>query len=201
MTTTYTQTDTSATFNVGCSGRSAGLTTAARTAEVGGTAGSSEVTVDPNNNGTTLACFAFDVPVADAPGLSSWDSGTWNVTINFTTGDAGTTLEEVHICDNNGGTYSSVAGGTSETAIGYATTSGSTTRNISQGSNHTPQSEANSRPFVVIVLSNTDDHGAASVGITPSATIVAPYTVGGGADSGWIKEAAIKRQTHRRLRM
>ena len=178
MSVTYQQTDTSATFNVGCSGALAGATTAAREAQDGGTAGSTEVTVDPGNLVTGRACFDYVVPSGDAPGISNWTDGTWNITVNFTTGDAGTSLHAVHVCDYDGSTYASVC---SETSIGWPTTSGSTTRNIAQGGDYSPQNSSTSRPFIVIRLSNTDSHGSSACGITPDGTIVAPYTVGGGA--------------------
>lgn len=177
----FVQVDTSATFDVGCSGRSAGLTTAARQANSGGSAGSTPVTVDPDNNGTTLACFAF---LLGKPGVASWAAGDWTIPINFSVGDAGTTLAEVHVCDYNGGTIVDVDTDTSLTGLSDATTGGTVTKTVSQGSAHTPQSTADSQPFIVIVLTNTDNHGATSVDITPNQTINSPIddgAAGGGA--------------------
>lgn len=172
MAVTFTQEDTAATFNVGCSAKSAGPTTAGREARDGGSAGSSEVTVDPGNLSADLACFIYDCN--DPPNIASWQDGTWNITIDFSTGDAGTRLKEVYVCDYNGTGYTVVC---SETGLTYDTSSGPTTRNIAQGGAHTPQSQSLSRPFIVLVLDNIDLHGASSVGITPGSTIVAPFTV------------------------
>jgi len=174
VTVTYQQTDTTATFNVGCSARSAGVQNASRQAIVGGTAGTTEQSVNPDNQGGLRACFNFDVPVGDAPNIATWTDGNWQVTINFTSGDPGTFLKEVHVCDNNGGSYTTVC---SETGLTVATTAGSTTRTIAQGGDHSPQAQSTSRPFIVIVLENTDPHGGSACGITPSSTVVAPYTL------------------------
>lgn len=171
MATNYYQTDTSATFNVGCSGATGGTTTDARTCSTAsGDVGASAYTVNTGNN-VTRAVFAWELP---KPGTSSWEDGTWSIPINFTTGDAGTTLNAVYVCDKNGGSYSTVC---SETGLSVASTSGLTTRSIPQGGAWTPQSSTDSQPFIVVVLTNTDTHGGSSVAITSNQTISAPLNL------------------------
>ena len=180
----FQQIDTDGTFNVACSARSAGLTTAADQATAGGSAGSTPTTVDPDNNGTNLACYAYQ---CGKPGASAtWDAGTWVVRINFSTGDAGTTLEEVHVCDWLSGTgYTDVDTDTSATALAQATNGGAVTVNVTQSGAHTPQSAADSQPYIVLVFSNTDPHGATSVDITPSLVIDSPIDDGAAAGGGY----------------
>jgi hypothetical protein len=181
----FIQTDTSRTYNAGCSGFGDGVTTGGRRGEPGGTPGTGEVTVDPDNAAgpstpTDAACFVWD---CDAPGSgASWDSGTWTIPIDFTTGDAGTTLRAVYVCDFDGtSTYQTI---TSETGLSVATTAGLTTRNITQSTGWTPQSAANSRPFIVVVLRSADQHGGSSVGITMGRTINSPVDDGVTPPSG-----------------
>ena len=165
MASSFQQVDTAATFDVACSGATAGVTTAARGATRGGTAGTVNVTVDTDNN-VTRAIFAYDLA---APGAAIWKSGTWVVRINIISQDAGTTLEEVHICDNNGGTFvdvDSAGGGTQVTGLADGNT-GVITVNVTQTNNHTPQSVASSRPYIVLVFANADPHGTSSTDIRP----------------------------------
>lgn len=170
------QTDTSATFNVGCSTRSAGSTTAGRQAISGGTAGATEVTIDPglDTEASQRAVMIFE---SGAPNVAEWADGTWTVPVNITTCDAGTILREVWICDNNGGTFSTVGSNTSPGHTRGAT--GVVTVNIVNPGLHTPQSQANSTVFIVLVFSNNDPHGQSSAGVTPNQTINTPIVVGG----------------------
>ena len=172
----FAQTDPDGTFNVGCSSRSAGITTQADLCPVVGSAGSAATTIDPDNNGTLLACYNFE---CGKPGASAtWDAGDWVVRVNFTAGDAGTTLEEIHICDWLSGTgYTTVRSDTGA-ARGISTTAGQQDITLNQGSAHTPQSAADSQPVIVLVFTNTDDHGGSSANITPSALIDTPIDDG-----------------------
>lgn len=178
----FQQEDTAATHAAGCSARSDGVTTAGRQANSGGSAGSTPVTVDPDNLGSLLACATF---LCSKPGAAaSWDAGTWVVRINFSSGDAGTTLEEVHVCDNNGGTIVDIdvgGGGTQATGLGVSTSAGAQTVNVTQNNGHTPQSAADSQPHIVLVFSSVDEHGATSIDITPSLVIDSPVDDGAAA--------------------
>lgn len=176
---TYTLTDTTATFDVGCSGRSAGITTNGVQANDGGTQGAGSSEGDPGNNGTNLACVS--VLCGPAPGVATWADGTWSWTIPFPSSDPGTTLEEVHLCDWDGATtYTTIA---STTGIAHGTASGSYAWSQAQGGDHTPQSEANSQPFIVLVFSNTDDHGGSAIAVGHTTSISSPIDDGAVAGS------------------
>ena len=72
----FIQTDSAATFNVGCSGATAGVTTEGRTATVAGPAGSTaDLDFDPGT-GTGDALRACNAFLCDKPGVASWASGT-----------------------------------------------------------------------------------------------------------------------------
>ena len=174
MATNYVQTDTDAGGpGAGCTGVTAAATTIGRDALVGGTAGSTPVAVDPGNN-VTRSCFGWRLGGPSAvPGLASWASGTWVVPINHNAMDAGTTLVGVYVCDYNGSTWQSVASNTSPGHSAGGT--GVVTVNVVQGSDYTPQSQANSFPAIILVYQNTDAHGASGLEITPNQTIVAPF--------------------------
>lgn len=173
----FVETDTSATFNVGCSGQTAGATTDGRQANSGGSAGVTEVSVDPGNN-VTRACFVF---LCSKPGASaSWNSGTWTIPVNHTTMDGGTQLTRVDVCDFLSGTgYTSIANTTSPGHTRGNT--GVLNVSVTQGSNHTPQDATDSQPFIVLTYNNNDAHGASGLGITPSETINSPIDDGGAA--------------------
>ena len=177
----YQQEDTNGTFDVGCSSRSAGLTTGCDQANAGGSAGSSATTVDPDNLGSLLACYDYQ---CGKPGAAaSWDLGDWVVRINFSAGDAGTTLEEIHICDWLSGTGFTTIRSDTGAARGISTTAGQQNITLNQGSAHSPQSAADSQPFIVLVLSNADPHGGSSVAITPSLIIDTPIDDGAAGGS------------------
>lgn len=168
----FQQTDTAGFFNVGCSGVGAGVTIANLRALVGGSAGTVAITADPDKN-TTAACFNYD---CGAPGVASWAAGDYIIPINFTTGDAGTTLNAVYVCDFDGASsYVTVA---SLTGLSDVSTGGVVTKTVTRGTAYTPQSQANSRPFIVIVLNNADTHGGSLVQITPSEIIQTPIDDG-----------------------
>jgi hypothetical protein len=174
MSTTYTQTDTSTAYADGCWGGTTGNTTAGRECTVGGTAGTTEVTVAPrvvNGANTNDGVFVLR---CEKPGFSDWAAGDWVVTYNVTSQDAGNTIDEVHVCDqwdDGTPTYTTVV---TQTAIaqGGVGTFGYTLNTIV---GHVAQDQTDSRPFVVLVVQNTDDHGNADMGITPGETVVAPY--------------------------
>lgn len=173
MATTYTQTDTSATFDVACGVSSAGITTVARNASTSGSAGSTEATGDPGNN-VTRVCFAFDC--TPAPNLDPWPAGTWTVNINHSTMDGGTILTRVDICEYDV-PFSQWFTVASNTSPGHSRGGlGTIAVNVTQGSDYSLSGDqSTSRPYIVLEYNNNDLHGTSSFGITPSLTIVAPY--------------------------
>lgn len=175
MATVYNQTDTSATFNVGDSGETAAGGTAARTAGVGSTLGSTETTTLSWTFGQTVAAFAVEMT---APGVSSWD-GTWTVNVNVTTADGGDLLQTMYLMDKNGASYNVVTSGGSVTPTGVAR-GGTGVYTGTFSVTHTPNNQSNSQPYVLCVWNNNDPHGGAGSQVTPNQTITAPYTLGGG---------------------
>ena len=189
MTTTYQQTDTDATFDVGCSGQSAGATTGADEAAVGGSAGVTETAFDPDNN-VTRACYAYDC--TPAPGLATWESGNYVVRINHTAMDGGTQLQRVDVCDFDGtSSYAFVANNSSTGHTRGAT--GVLEVTVNRATPYAVQDETNSRLFVVLTYNNNDLHGASAGGITPDDTIVAPYTVPAGLAASKIAALTARR--------
>lgn len=172
----YQNIDTAATFNVGCSSRSAGLTTDGNLAVVVGVDGVLANTMDPDNQAGLRACYVIECPKPGA--TASWDSGDWVVRVNLTAGDAGTLLEEIHICDWLSGTGYTTVSTTGGTSLGLATNAGQQIVTLTQGSAHTPQSAADSQPVIVLVLENTDAHGASTADITPAGLLDSPIDDG-----------------------
>lgn len=176
----FVQTDTSATFNVGCSGATAGIGTAGRQANAGGAAGVTEFSCDPDS-GLSDALRACGVYLCSKPGASaSWDAGDWTIPINITTCDGGTILREVYVCDFLSGTGYSPIVSTSSPGHTRGTT-GVVTVTINQGSSWTPQDATDSQPYIVLVWSNNDAHGASAAGVTPNQTINSPIDDGAAA--------------------
>ena len=146
----YVQVDSSPTFDVGCSGVAAGPTTRGFSAVVGVPPGSNPITIDTGNN-VTRAVLNFHCGALAPPGVASWAAGNYVIPINFSTGDAGTTVAAVYVCDYDGTNYQTVA---SSTGRSDATTGGVVTVTINRATAYTPLSQANSRPFIVVVLTN-----------------------------------------------
>jgi hypothetical protein len=99
-------------------------------------------------------------------------AGTWTIPINFTTGNKDTTLEEVAICQVRASVNIATIG--SETGIGFDTSTGTTTRNITGSAVTWVDGD-----FAVInmAFSNVNTHSARTVGITPNQTITSPFTI------------------------
>lgn len=189
---TYAQTDTTATYNAGCSGATDGATTLARIA-TGSTPGSGTAQVAPGigNSDALRGCFDWDCTAA--PGVATWAQGFYTVPVNITACDADTILREVYICDFDGtSTYVEVTSTTSPGHTRGATgvVNVSVERTAGQG-DYTPQSEANSRVFVVLVFSNNQPHGGSSVTITNNQTITTPI------DDGLVPSLAFPRKDMR----
>jgi len=176
----YVQNDTSRTFDVGCSGQSAGVTTAARDAADGVGVGTVEVSLDPDNL-STAAVFAIDCNTPPNTG-SDWASGNYVVPINITTCDAGTQFVRADLCDYNGTAYASIVNNLVPSHSAGAT--GVVTCTFVRGTDYTPQTHSTSRLYVVCTFTNTDDHGNSIVGITPDQTITTPIVIPSVAASG-----------------
>ncbi|MEK9767382.1 MAG: hypothetical protein VW683_00560 [Betaproteobacteria bacterium] len=173
MATTYQLVATTATFNVGCSGQTAGTTTLANSASIGGTAGAGTYVIDPGNNATT-ACYAIEL---DAPNTGSWGSGNWVVNVDFSQCDADTTWVRCDLCDYEPGVgYTTVVsnGTTNHTAGGI---SGPYTSTLNRATEYTPTSTSNSKPFIILTFQSVALHGTSTATITETnTTVAAPYT-------------------------
>lgn len=172
----YNQQDDSATFNVGCSGQSTGVDVDGRLMD-GTAVGSTPVACDPDNQ-TTAACCIFE---STSPNVAEWAAGDYVVRINHSAMDGGTQLTRVDICDNNVGTYASVAVNTSPGHVRGDT--GVITVTVNRATAYTPQSTPNSKVFIVLTYNNNDAHGASTFSITPDQIIDTPIDDGisGGA--------------------
>lgn len=170
MSISYAQTGTSATFNIGCSGQTAGATTAGRLATVGGSAGGA-VTVDPGL-GTTAAIFIFECDIANQVG--DWLTGDYVCPVNISTCDAGTQFTRADLCDYDGSSFATVVGNIDMSTLHTRGNTGVVTVTANIGSPYTPQG-ANSRLFWVLTFNNNDPHGQSSVDITPDQTITTQF--------------------------
>lgn len=178
MALTFTQTDTSVTFDVGCSGESAGATTAAREIVDGGTAGSTEFSVDPNNN-STAAVVAFRT--TGGVGTDTWEAGDYVVSINVTSASGNSDWVATYICERtSGGSFNTVASLTGQTTD--VATTGVKSQTVNRGTDFTPAG-TDSDLFVVLVFTNSDNHGNSSTSITPDQDITTPI-VGAASFSG-----------------
>lgn len=173
----YNETDTAATFNIGCSGQSAGTTTDGRQCS-SGALGSGSSTVDPGN-ASTSACFVFETT---APNRPTWQAGDYVVRINHTSISGSTQLVRIDICDRNGASYATVVGNHVPSHTRGAT--GVVTATINRGTDYTPQSQANSTVFIVLTYNNNAPHGNSAATITMDQVINTPI------DDGVVAEAA-----------
>lgn len=169
MALSLVQNDTaqSSTLDPYCS-TSGGTVEAGRQAEESVSAGASEVTFTVAAGASTDNEFSFECILRDG---TTGSAGDWTIPINFSTGQMTAVLDEVWVCH----VRSSVSQGTigSETAIGYQTNGGSTTRTVS-GSAVTLQN--GDVVVITLVFSETGGHSNQTVGITPDQTITSPFT-------------------------
>lgn len=161
-------------FNVGCSGGTAGASTSNRQMLRGGTAGATEVTLDPGN-GVTRVCHVFQSDTAlPEPNVTTWQAGDYVVPLNVTTGRAGTLWDETYICERtSGGVFNTVA---SLTGQGTSMVAGTQTHTVNRATDFSP-ADANSTVYIVIVLTGPA-HGGSDIGITPSLIVTTPIDDG-----------------------
>lgn len=172
----YEEDNAGGTFNVGCSGLSAGSTTTYNSMDVVGTAPVAGPNGAPNHNATE-ACHVIESQTA--PGASaSWDSGDWVINMNHQTMDAGTQLTRIDICDNNGGTFTNVVSNYDATGDHSRGSTGALTITINQGSSHSPQSAANSVPYIVFTYNTNEAHGGHAYAWTTAYTVDTPIDDG-----------------------
>lgn len=170
MTVTYQQTDNAVTFEVGCSGQTAGVSTAGRELIEGGSPGANDVTVDPDNN-TEAAVFAL--ATTGGTGLGTWQAGDYVVDLNIVGSNGNSVWSETHICERTaGGAFNTVASLTGQTTDVSA--AGVVSHTVNRATDFTPAG-TDSDLYIVIVFSNSDPHGNSTTDITPDQTVTAPF--------------------------
>lgn len=166
-------------FNIGCSGATAEASPDAQQMLRSGTAGSTEITIDPGN-GLTRACLAFQSDTTlPEPNVTTWQAGDYVVRLNVTTARSGMIWEETYICERtSGATFNTVA-----SLVGQTTTmdAGTQTHTVNRASDFT--AAANSTVYIVMVFTGPA-HGGSNAGVTPSLVIDTPIDDGISA-TGW----------------
>lgn len=174
MAISYTQTDTTG----DCSGTGAycsGLSNSngtSRECTDGGTAGSTEVTVNRTipAQASDVACVMQFSLVVD--GAVSWDSGTWTVRWNLTTANMFCTWDSVHICRVNSSCTSQESLGSSS-GLGISLSSTGVKSTTVSGSAATPS--AGDLVQIVFGFSSSSMNDQI-IGWTPDQNIDSPFT-------------------------
>ncbi len=173
----FTQLDTAADCgeSLMCSG-AGGLATTTQTANatVGGTAGSTELTVTHSADVLDRACIMFQVQIIDI----LWDLGNWTVRLDVTTANTLYTVQEVHLCRTNASCVNQNSIGSLLT-IGETLSSGVHSWTVNQGSDEVAITSDDC--YIIIVCDVGGAHGNESVGITPSQDIDSPNIMPMGA--------------------
>lgn len=176
MTQSYQEEDTAMTCTPAafCSGAGVnGDTDMARKALVGGSAGSTEVTVTVDSSAADLACAWFELDVSAGV---SWDGGTWTVRLNVTTSNHQVALDAIYICRvNSSCTNQATIGSVTALADNLGST-GVRSHNVT-GSAQSPS--AGDKVIVVLLFDNMQAMPQ-DIGFTPSEIITSPFTPPGG---------------------
>ncbi len=169
MAMSLVQTDTAQTSTLSnyCS-TSGGTIEAGNQAAVGGSVGSVEVVVSVAASAATDNEFSFECVIADD---STTGAGTWTIPINFSSGDMDVTLEEVWICQVRSNSNIATIG--SSTGLGLSTTAGTQSPTVTGSAITFVNGDF---AIVTLVFSESAGHAAGNVGITPSLTILSPFT-------------------------
>ena len=174
MTTNFQQTDTDAgATNVQCTGNSNGAVTRSNQAEVGGSAGSTERTAEPDFLATDLNGVWMEIiNIDDYDGAS----GNWTTRLNITTANHQITLDEIHICHvDSGYTGKNTLG--SLVAIGAALgATGVQEHIVNQASGVTI---AAGDLIIIIYAFDNAQAMTQTIGYTPDQIIIGPGTISG----------------------
>jgi hypothetical protein len=169
MALTITQTDTAGVAAQSCNGRTATGATS-RAASPGGTAGSTPVATGNQNSGTHLTKIAFSwTPDAAV----TWNSGTWTIRVNVTTGNTNLTIEDVCIRRLNSADadQGSIGQATAQAISGSA---GVKSINIS-GAAQTPA--AGDKVLITLTVSNASGQMNQQFSWTPDQDVDSPFSV------------------------
>lgn len=167
----FTQTDNAVTFEVGCSVRSAGATTGGRALIEGGVAGVTDVSVDPSNN-TEAAVFAL--ATTGGLGEDTWEAGDYVVRLNISGSNGTSQWTETYICERTaGGAFNTVASLTGQTTD--VSGPGIVSHTVNRATDFTPVG-TDSDLYIVVVFSNSDQHGNSTTSILPDQNVDTPIT-------------------------
>jgi len=171
MAQAYQQTDTALVCSPAtlCAGGTLNGATGGSQAQVGGTAGTTELLLSIDANASTLRAFFYEFIV---PAGTVGASGTLTIRLNLTTKRGGLTWEEVHVCRINSSCVNQeTIGSSTALAIDLGTTGVKST--TVSGSAIT--FAAGDKVMVIISISSTDGM-ARNIGITPSEIQDTPWT-------------------------
>lgn len=176
-TSTYNQTNTAqaCALNNYCSS-SGGTIEAGRQAEIGATAGSTEVTFSVAASQADDNEYSWEI-ILPASATSDADNAT--VRMNFTTGHMDVTWESCFICRVNSSCVNQETIG-SGTALGISTNAGAQSTVISCSA---VTFSAGDKVIITCGFSNAGSHSARTIGVTPSSTHTLPFNAP--AASGW----------------
>lgn len=159
-------------FVTTCSGVAAGSVTSDHQMIRGGTAGTTEVSPDPDNTTSSILAFQSDTSLPE-PNVTTWDAGDYVIRLNVTTARIGTVWAATYICERtSGGAYNAVASLTGQ-SIGMD--AGTQTMTVNRATNYA--AAATSTIYIVCVFTGPA-HGGSDVGITPSLVIDTPIDDG-----------------------
>jgi len=169
----FTETDPAATQCnstevIACSGGTIAATPGSSLAVAGGTAGTTEDSLQISAN-TQRVLYWFEAAPSDA---STWPAGNYVTRVNITSADADGQWDHTHICRMNS-TCSSVLGtiGSITNQNTSVATTGVKTHTVSGASQ---AAGATDLVLIVLTFEDTAIHGNMSVGITPNQAIDTP---------------------------
>ena len=152
---------------VGCSGATEARKAWAVLAKFAGPVGDRVFSPRVNANSTEAAVM-FET-IAGEPGNPDWAAGDWVVRLNVTSPEADLSLEEVHICRNSGGTFTSVGSATAlAISLGTAGVKSVTVAGAVQVAAGTDVA------YIVLVLKNANLTFNRNFGFTPDQDIDIP---------------------------
>lgn len=171
MPLTFTQKDvaTSCGPQPSCSGGAVGTNTIDREMEDGATGGSTEVTADIGGSTSNLTLFFQSTALNELV----WESGTWTVRLNVTTGNMDLSLEGIWICREDS-SCSTVATIGSDTSMSTQLDAGTYSWNISGvATDDTDGGSETDTVYIAMEVANSHMN-ARTLGITPDQTIDSP---------------------------
>lgn len=157
-----------------CSGQGLAKIAVDVEAAQGAVPGPTETFVTLFLSSTTDAGFMTQ-SIANEPGVTTWQAGTWITRLNVTTGQIAVTLEEVHICRVNSACVNQASVG-SELLLGVNLSLPTIVTVNIDGS--VQAAAVDDQIYIVWVFTNTAEIDR-NIGITPDQTIDTPIDIAG----------------------